>query len=179
MPLDPARVAALKAKIRDVPDFPKPGVVFRDITTLLKDGPAFREMVDLFAELCDGHRADTLVAVESRGFILGGALAARLGKGFVPVRKPGKLPYKVVKQSYALEYGTDTIEMHHDGVARGQSVLVIDDLVATGGTAAATCTLVEQLGARVSALAFVVALDFLPWRDKLAGRDVRALIRYA
>jgi adenine phosphoribosyltransferase len=143
---DPARIEALKARIRDVPDFPKPGVVFRDITTLLKDAAAFREMLELFAELCEGHAADTIVAVESRGFILGGALAARLGKGFVPVRKPGKLPATALRASYSLEYGTDSLEIHADAIGRGDRALIVDDVIATGGTARAVAELVEKLG---------------------------------
>ena len=169
----------LRSFIRDIPDFPKKGIVFKDITPLLGDGAAFKSSVDGLQQLVAGLPCDAIVGIESRGFMFGAALALAMGKGFVPVRKPGKLPYKVVRQSYALEYGTDTIEMHHDALAAGKSVIVVDDLVATGGTAAATCALVEQLGARVSALAFVVALDFLPWREKLGRRDVRALIRYS
>jgi adenine phosphoribosyltransferase len=169
----------LRSFIRDIPDFPKKGIVFKDITPLLGDGAAFKSSVDGLQQLVAGLPCDAIVGIESRGFMFGAALALAMGKGFVPVRKPGKLPYKVVRQSYALEYGTDTIEMHHDALPAGRSVIVVDDLVATGGTAAATCALVEQLGARVSALAFVVALDFLPWREKLGRRDVRALIRYS
>jgi adenine phosphoribosyltransferase len=168
----------LRSYIRDIPDFPKKGIVFKDITPLLGDAQGFKASVDGLKGLVDGLPCDAIVGIESRGFMFGAALALAMGKGFVPVRKPGKLPYKVVRQSYALEYGTDTIEMHHDALAAGRNVVVVDDLVATGGTAAATCALVEQLGGRVSALAFVVALDFLPWRDKLGQRDVRALIRY-
>ena len=168
----------LRRYIRDIPDFPKKGIVFKDITPLLGDAQAFKASVDGLAGLVDGLPCDAIVGIESRGFMFGAALALSMGKGFVPVRKPGKLPYKVVRLSYALEYGTDTIEMHHDALPAGRNVVVVDDLVATGGTAAATCALVEQLGARVSALAFVVALDFLPWHDKLGQRDVRALIRY-
>lgn len=178
MSLDPARIAALKARIRDVPDFPKPGIVFRDITTLLKDAAAFREMVELLAELCAGHDADTIVAVESRGFILGGALAARLGKGFVPVRKPGKLPATAMRASYALEYGTDALEIHEDAIRRRDRVLVVDDVIATGGTARAVAELVEKLGGSVALYAFLVELTFLPGRERLKGYDVRSLIRY-
>jgi adenine phosphoribosyltransferase len=178
MGLDPARVAALQALIRDVPDYPKPGVVFRDITTLLKDAAAFREMVELFAELCADHGADVVVAVESRGFILGGALAARLGKGFVPVRKPGKLPAPALRASYSLEYGTDSLEIHADAIARGARALVVDDVIATGGTAKAVAELVEKLGGHVALYAFLIELSFLPGRAKLAGYDVRSLIRY-
>ena len=168
----------LRSYIRDIPDFPRKGIVFKDITPLLGDAQAFKGSVDGLRGLVDGLPCDAIVGIESRGFMFGAALALSMGKGFVPVRKPGKLPYKVVRQSYALEYGTDTIEMHHDALPAGRNVVVVDDLVATGGTAAATCALVEQLGAHVSALVFVVALDFLPWRDKLGQHDVRALIRY-
>ena len=169
----------LRRFIRDIPDFPKPGIVFKDITPLLSDGQALRASVDGLKELAAGLPCDVIVGIESRGFMFGAALALAMGKGFVPVRKPGKLPYRVVRQSYSLEYGTDTIEMHDDALSKGHSVLVVDDLVATGGTAAATCELVEKLGARVSGLVFVVALDFLPWKKKLGSREVRALIRYA
>jgi adenine phosphoribosyltransferase len=175
---DPARIAALRARIRDVPDFPKPGVVFRDITTLLKDPGAFGEMLDLLAGLCDGHRADTVVAVESRGFILGGALAARLGKGFVPVRKPGKLPGTALRASYSLEYGTDALEIHADAIGKGDRALIVDDVIATGGTARAVAELVEKLGGQVALYAFLIELTFLPGRQKLAGYEVRSLIQY-
>jgi adenine phosphoribosyltransferase len=169
----------LRRSIRDIPDFPKKGIVFKDITPLLGEPQALRASIDGLKQLAGDVPCDAIVGIESRGFMFGAALAYAMGKGFVPVRKPGKLPYKVVRQSYSLEYGTDTIEMHHDALAAGHRVIVVDDLVATGGTAAATCELVEQLGARVSCLLFVVALDFLPWRDKLGKRDVRALVRYA
>ena len=165
--------------IRDIPDFPKPGILFKDITPLLADGPAFRRCIDMLGEALDDVTCDAVVGIESRGFLFGAALAMAKGVGFVPVRKPGKLPYDVVKQEYALEYGTDTIEMHKDGVHAGQTVVVVDDLIATGGTAAAACELVERLGAKVSACGFVIALDFIPWRDKLGSRDVRALLRYS
>ena len=165
--------------IRDIPDFPKPGIVFKDITPLLGNGEAFSQSIRALAAALEDVRYDAIVGIESRGFMFGAALALHVNKGFVPVRKPGKLPYKVVRQQYALEYGTDTIEMHHDALAPGHDVVIIDDLIATGGTAAAACDLVEKLGARVAALGFVIALDFLPWRQKLAGRDVRALLRYS
>jgi adenine phosphoribosyltransferase len=164
--------------IRDVPDFPKPGILFKDITTLLRDPAGYRQTIDHFAERYAERGLTALVAVESRGFIFGAALADRLGICFVPVRKPGKLPARVVRQDYALEYGTDSIEMHHDALAAGQRVVLVDDLVATGGTAAAACDLVEGVGASVSARAYVVALDFIPWKDRLGARDVRALLRY-
>jgi adenine phosphoribosyltransferase len=169
----------LKRYIRDVPDFPKPGILFKDITPLLGDGAAFRASIDGLQAQIAGLPCDAIVGIESRGFMFGAALALATGKGFVPVRKPGKLPVKVVRQEYALEYGSDAIEMHHDALRAGQRVVIVDDLVATGGTAAATCELVERVGAKVSALAFVVALDFLPWQKRLGARDVRALIRYA
>lgn len=169
----------LERYIRDIKDFPKPGIVFKDITPLLSDGKAFRRCIDLMAEAVADVPCDVVLGIESRGFIFGAALAVAKGVGFVPVRKPGKLPYDVVRQEYALEYGTDTIEMHRDAVHKGQSVLVVDDLIATGGTAAAACDLVEGQGATVSACAFVIALDFIPWKDKLGPRDVRALLRYA
>jgi len=164
--------------IRDIPDFPKPGIVFKDITPLLADAGAFRSCIERLKDAVKDVPCDTIVGIESRGFMFGAALALAKGTGFVPVRKPGKLPYKVVRQEYALEYGKDTIEMHDDALSPGRRVLIVDDLVATGGTAAAACDLVEKLGAKVSALAFVIALDFIPWRDKLGKRDVRALLRY-
>ena len=172
------RVNALKAAIRDVPDFPKKGIVFKDITTLLKDGALFREAGDLLAGLCRERRADKVVAIESRGFILGSLLADRLGVGFVPVRKAGKLPARTVKASYALEYGTDTLEMHEDALARGERVLIVDDVIATGGTARAVGELTRMLGATVSAYAFLVELSFLNGREKLEGYEVLSLIRY-
>lgn len=178
MGLDPARIEALKAHIRDVPDFPKPGIVFKDITTLLKDAPALQEALELFGALCAERPADVVVAVESRGFILGGAVAARLHKGFVPVRKPGKLPSKTLRATYALEYGTDSLEIHEDAIHKGDRVLVVDDVIATGGTAKAVAELVEKLGGRVALFAFLVELSFLPGRDSLAGYEVRSLIRY-
>jgi adenine phosphoribosyltransferase len=173
-----AQVEALKAAIRDVPDFPKPGIVFKDITTLLRDATLFRRALDLMTVLCGDLPVDKVVAIESRGFILGGALADRLGAGFVPVRKPGKLPWRARSASYALEYGTDTLEMHEDAVGPADRVLVVDDVIATGGTARATGELVEALGARVAAYLFLVELSFLGGREKLAGCEVRSLIRY-
>lgn len=176
--MDAARIEALKTHIRDVPDFPKPGIVFKDITTLLKDARAFREALDLFEALCDQHEADIVVAIESRGFILGGALAARLGKGFVPVRKPGKLPAAALRASYALEYGSDSLEIHSDALRKGERALIVDDLIATGGTAKAVAELVEKLGGSVALYAFLIELTFLSGRDKLKGYEVRSLIRY-
>ena len=173
-----AHVGALKAAIRDVPDFPKKGIVFKDITTLLKDPALFRRTVDLLAVLCGDRPVDKVVAIESRGFILGGVLASRLGAGFVPVRKPGKLPAKTLRASYALEYGTDTLEIHEDALDKGERVLIVDDVIATGGTAHAVGDLVDRLGAKVVAFAFLVELSFLNGREKLAGREVLSLIRY-
>lgn len=172
------RIESLKSKIRDVPDFPRPGILFKDITTLLGEGPLFREALDLLAELCRDRVADKVVAIESRGFILGGALADRLGVGFVPVRKPGKLPSKSVRATYQLEYGSDSLEMHEDALRPGERAWVVDDVIATGGTAKATGELVERLGGQVIGYAFLVELSFLKGREKLSGYDVRSLIRY-
>jgi adenine phosphoribosyltransferase len=169
---------SLKSAIRDVPDFPKAGILFKDITTLLQDPLLFRRALDLLAVLCGDLRLDKVVAIESRGFILGGALAHRLGAGFVPVRKPGKLPWRARSVTYTLEYGTDTLEMHEDGVLTGERVLIVDDVIATGGTAAAVGQMVEEAGATVSAFLFLVELSFLEGRKKLGRHDVRSLITY-
>jgi adenine phosphoribosyltransferase len=173
-----AQIASLRAAIRDVPDFPKPGIVFKDITTLLKDAAAFRRAVDLLTVLCGDRSLDRVAAVESRGFIVGSVLAHRLGAGFVPIRKPGKLPSRTVKATYELEYGTDCLEVHEDAFAPGERVLIVDDLIATGGTARAVADLVERLGGRVAAFAFLVELSFLKGREKLSGYEVLSLIRY-
>jgi adenine phosphoribosyltransferase len=173
-----ARVEGLKSWIRDVPDFPKPGILFKDITTLLKDPRAFRQTLDLFTVLCGDLDIDKVLGIESRGFIFGTAVADRLNVGFVPVRKVGKLPAKTVRASYALEYGTDSVEMHADAVDKGEKVLVVDDVIATGGTAAAVGELVESVGASVAAYAFLVELGFLNGRAKLGTRTVRSLIVY-
>ncbi|HXK11299.1 MAG TPA: adenine phosphoribosyltransferase [Vicinamibacteria bacterium] len=173
-----AQVGQLKAAIRDVPDFPKPGIVFKDITTLLRDPVAFRRALDLMTVLCGDLPAEKVVAIESRGFILGGALADRLGAGFVPVRKPGKLPWKARRVSYELEYGQDELEMHEDALAPGDRVLVVDDVIATGGTARAVGDLCEAMGAKVSGFAFLVELTFLKGRERLAGREARSLLRF-
>jgi adenine phosphoribosyltransferase len=173
-----AQVDALRAAIRDVPDFPKPGIVFKDITTLLRDATLFRRALDLMTVLCGDLEADKVVAIESRGFILGGALADRLGAGFVPVRKPGKLPWKARQASYQLEYGQDTLEIHDDALREGERVLVVDDVIATGGTAKAVADLSASFGARTVGLAFLVELGFLNGRAKLAGHELRSLIRY-
>jgi adenine phosphoribosyltransferase len=169
----------LASFIRDIPDFPKPGIVFKDITPLLGDGAALAASIDQLKQAVSDLEFDAIVGIESRGFLFGAALACAMGKGFIPVRKPGKLPYEVVSQEYTLEYGSDTIEMHSDALSAGQRVLIVDDLIATGGTAAATCDLVQKVGAEVAALAFVVSLDFIPWQAKLENRDVRVLLRYS
>jgi adenine phosphoribosyltransferase len=168
----------LKQLIREVPDFPKPGINFYDITTLLKHPEGFRQVIDGLAAEFKGERVDTVIGVEARGFIFAPALAYHLGAGFVPVRKPKKLPAECVSVSYDLEYGQDTLEMHRDAVGSGHRVLVADDLLATGGTAKAVCDLVEGLGGTVAGLGFVVELEFLLGRRKLAGYDVRSLIKY-
>jgi len=173
-----SQVDTLKTAIRDVPDFPKPGIVFKDITTLLQDAVLFRRSVDLLVALAGDRPVDRIVAIESRGFLLGGALAHRLGAGLVLVRKPGKLPWRTVAASYELEYGTDSVEMHEDALTAGDRVLIVDDVIATGGTARAVGELTEQLGATISAYVFLAELTFLKGRDKLAGHDILSLIRY-
>lgn len=172
------RVESLKSAIRDVPDFPKPGVVFKDITTLLKDPRLFREAVDLFVDLIGARRIEKVLAVESRGFILGSLVADRLGVGFVPVRKPGKLPARTLRAEYQLEYGTDAVEIHEDALRSGERVLIVDDVIATGGTARATADLAEKLEATIVAYAFLVELSFLKGREKLTPYEVLSLIRY-
>ena len=168
----------LKTLIREVPDFPKAGINFYDITTLLKHPDGLRRTVDALAEEFTGEKVDAVIGVEARGFIFAPALAYHLGTGFVPVRKPRKLPAECASISYDLEYGQDTLEIHRDAVGAGQRVIIADDLLATGGTAKAVCNLVEGLGGTVVGLVFVVELEFLPGRQKLAGYDVRSLIRY-
>ncbi|HKP47624.1 MAG TPA: adenine phosphoribosyltransferase [Pyrinomonadaceae bacterium] len=168
----------LKELIREVPDFPKPGINFYDITTLLKHPDGLRQTVDALAAQYEGAKVDTVIGVEARGFIFAPALAYHLGAGFVPVRKPKKLPAECASISYDLEYGQDTLEIHRDAVGNGHRVIIADDLLATGGTAKAVCNLVEQLGGTVAGLVFVVELEFLPGRQKLEGYDVRSLIKY-
>lgn len=168
----------LKQLIREVPDFPKPGINFYDITTLLKDAQGLRTTVDSLAAEYEGTKVDTVIGVEARGFIFAPALAYHLGAGFVPVRKPKKLPAECASISYDLEYGQDTLQIHRDAVGAGHRVLIADDLLATGGTAKAVVDLVENLGGTVVGLVFVVELEFLPGRQKLAGYDVRSLIKY-
>ena len=173
-----ARRALLRARVRDVPDFPKPGILFRDLTPLMGDGAALREAIDMLSEAAVRHRPELIVAVESRGFIFGAPVAASLGIGFVPVRKPGKLPHKTRRRTYELEYGTDALEMHADAVVQGARVVIVDDLLATGGTAAATCELVREIGGEVVGATFVVELELLRGRDRLGGVPVDALLKY-
>jgi len=168
----------LAALIRDVPDFPAEGVLFKDITTLLQDPDGFQAAVDALVDHYRGEKIDVIAAIESRGFIFGAPLALALGAGFVPVRKPGKLPAKSISMEYSLEYGTNTLEMHTDAIQPGQRVLVVDDLLATGGSAEASIRLVEQLGGQVVGTAFVVELLFLHGREKLADYDVFSVIQY-
>jgi len=168
----------LKKLIREIPDYPKPGILFYDVTTLLKDKVGFHALIDRLCEHYASHDIDLVAGIEARGFIFGPALAYRLKAGFVPVRKPKKLPAKTASVSYALEYGTDTLEIHEDAVKKGQKVLVCDDLLATGGTAAATVKLVRQIGGQVDGAAFAVELTFLNGRAKLPGLDVFSLIQY-
>lgn len=169
----------LKSKIRAIPDFPKPGILFYDITTLLADPAASREVIDRLAEPYADQKVDKVVGIESRGFIFGAPLAERLGVGFVPVRKPGKLPAESIEESYDLEYGTNTLCIHKDAIAPGERVLVIDDLLATGGTMAATAKLIQRLEGEIVALACVIELLFLNGREKLKGLPVFSVLTYA
>ena len=169
---------ALKSRIRHVPDFPKAGILFYDITTLLRDREGFRLALDSVAAPFMDQRIDLVVGIESRGFILGSAVADRIGAGFVPVRKLGKLPSQTIRASYALEYGTDSLEMHRDAIERGQRVLIVDDLLATGGTASAVVQLVKQLGGDVVALAFLIELAGLNGRAQLAGETLHVALQY-
>jgi adenine phosphoribosyltransferase len=171
-------IAALRAKIRDIKDFPTEGILFKDITTLLKDAAAFRSVVDLLAERYQRERIEVVVGIESRGFIFGGALARQLDAGFVPVRKLGKLPAKTIEVEYELEYGRDALAIHEDAIHPRQRVLAVDDLLATGGTMAATLRLLEQLGGHVVGVAFMIELAFLHGRDKLKNYPVHSLIIY-
>jgi adenine phosphoribosyltransferase len=164
--------------IRDIPDFPKPGILFKDITPLLASPEAFQETIRRMADHYRGRKIDAVVAAEARGFIFAAPLALELGAGFVPIRKPGKLPFDTHAFHYELEYGTDTLEIHIDGVSPGQNVLMVDDLLATGGTIAACCNLVEKLGAKVAGCCFLIDLAFLNGAKKIAPREVFSLIRY-
>ena len=168
----------LASLVRDVPDFPKPGIVFKDIMPLLANAQAFHQAVEELAEWAEPRKPDIVLGAEARGFITGGALAERLGAGFVAARKPGKLPWRTVSAKYALEYGFDALELHADAIGEGQRVLVHDDVLATGGTAAAKCELVERLGGEVVGTLFLIELDFLKGRERLGAHDVHALITY-
>jgi adenine phosphoribosyltransferase len=168
----------LKQMIRSVPDFPKPGINFYDITTLLKDPQGLKATIDALAGPYDASGIDVVVGIESRGFILGSAVAQRIGAGFIPVRKAGKLPAKAIKEIYELEYGKDALEIHADAIEKGQRVLIVDDVLATGGTAAATTRLVKQLGGALQGLAFLIELTFLNGKSKLAGEQVYSVLQY-
>ena len=168
----------LSSKIRDVPDFPRPGIVFKDIMPLIADAAALKQTIDAVADWAEPRKPDIILGAEARGYITGGALACRLGCGFVAARKPGKLPWRTVAAKYALEYGFDQLEVHADAISAGQRVLIHDDVLATGGTAKATVELVEQLGGEVVGLPFIIELTFLNGREKLAGYDVLSLLQY-
>jgi adenine phosphoribosyltransferase len=174
----PAQTPDLATRIRDVPDFPKPGILFKDITTLLKEGPSFKAAIDGLMTRIGDRKIDTVVGMESRGFIFAAPIAYRLGVGFVPVRKLGKLPADVVSVEYDLEYGSATLEMHKDAIKPGARVLIVDDLLATGGTVAGTIELVKQLKGEIVALAFLIELSALKGREKLSGYEIVTLIRY-
>ena len=171
-------MASLKELIRNVPDFPKPGILFYDITTLLSNAEGLREAIDKLSEPYTNEKIDLVVGIESRGFIFGTAVAERLGVGFVPVRKPGKLPASTVSVEYELEYGSDVLEMHADAITSGQRILIVDDLLATGGTAAAVASLVTQQGGAIVALAFLIELGFLDGRKQLAGQPIYSVLQY-
>jgi adenine phosphoribosyltransferase len=171
-------IDALRAKIREVPDFPKPGILFYDITTLLKEADAFRDVIDEMADQVKDARIDLVVGMESRGFIFSAPLAYKLGAGFVPVRKLGKLPAETIEVEYSLEYGTATLEVHRDAITRGQRVLIVDDLLATGGTVMGTIELVRRLGGEIAGLSFMVELTALKGREKLGEYTINTLLAY-
>ena len=175
---DPPGTLDLRSYIHDIPDHPKPGVVFRDLTPLFLDPEALEHAIALLAAWASDRDVDYVVAAEARGFVLGGAIAARIGAGFIPARKPGRLPREAISVEYALEYGVDALEVHRDALSGGARVLVHDDLIATGGTAEALCRLVETAGAEVAGCAFVIELAFLGGREKLGGRAVHSLVTY-
>lgn len=168
---------SLKDKVRAIPDYPKKGVIFRDVTTLLKEGQDFKEAIDKMAEKID-YEIDKVIGIEARGFIVGAPLAYKLSKGFIPIRKPGKLPCEKISVEYDLEYGTDSIEMHVDGIKKGEKVVIVDDLLATGGTSQAAIKLVESLGAEVAGLLFLMELDDINGRQKLNNYRVDSIIHY-
>lgn len=167
----------LKDLIRTIPDFPKEGILFRDITTLIEDGEALKSVIDVFKSLVPAN-VSKVAGIESRGFIFGGALAFSLGVGFVPIRKPGKLPWKKIREEYALEYGTDVLEMHKESIQKGEKIVLVDDLLATGGTAKAACSLIEKAGGRVEKVLFLIELDDLKGINKLNGYNVSSLIHF-
>jgi adenine phosphoribosyltransferase len=177
-PVSAENAGQLKHLIREIPDFPKPGILFYDITTLLKDKTGFATLIDKFSEYYISSDVDLVLGMEARGFIFAPTLAYRLNAGFVPVRKPGKLPAETVKFDYALEYGTNSLEIHKDAIQKGQRILIVDDLLATGGTAEATAKLATKLGAKIAGLGFVVELEFLKGREKLKEYDVMSLLSY-
>jgi adenine phosphoribosyltransferase len=168
----------LRSQIRNIPDFPKKGIVFRDITTVLQNRDAYRIVNDLLYDRYRSEKVDKVISVEARGFIFGSVLASRLGAGFVPVRKPGKLPSETLREEYELEYGTDSLEIHTDAVARGERILIVDDLLATGGTVLAASRLVERLGGEIVGVAFLIELSFLNGRRKLGKYDVFSIVTY-
>ena len=168
----------LREKIRDIPDFPKKGIIFKDITTLLNDPVAFSKTIDLLGDRYTEKKIDAVVGIEARGFIIGSALAYKLGAGFIPIRKPGKLPYKTHSMTYELEYGTDQLEIHQDAIKPGQRVLIVDDLLATGGTIKAAADLVAKLNAEILEIAFLIELTFLKGRDKLNKYNIYSLIQF-
>lgn len=168
----------IRTLVRDVPDFPKQGIIFKDITTVLKNPEGLKTTADLLFDFAKDKGITKVIGIESRGFIIGGYLAAKLNSGFVPIRKVGKLPAEKERETYQLEYGVDTIEIHKDAITKGDKVLIHDDLLATGGTAVAACKLVERLGGEISQISFIIELNFLHGRDKLNKYDVRSLIQY-
>jgi adenine phosphoribosyltransferase len=168
----------LKAHIREIPDFPKPGILFYDITTLLRDPAGYRETIEQLATPFEHQRIDAVIGIESRGFILGASVATRLGAGFIPIRKPGKLPSSSIRESYDLEYGKDVLEIHADAITPGQRVLIVDDVLATGGTASAAVQLVSRLGGDLVGLTFLIELGFLGGRAKLPGRQIHSVLQY-
>lgn len=168
----------LEKSIRNIPNFPKPGILFRDVTTLIKDKTAFKKSVDLLAKKYKGKKFDKVVGVEARGFIFGAAVAHKIGAGFVPVRKKGKLPFKTISTNYQLEYGTDTLEIHQDAIGAGEKVLIIDDLLATGGTVEAVIQLVKQLGGKVAGIGFVIELIDLKGKDKFKEYSIYSLVKF-
>ena len=169
---------SLSRYIRNIPDFPKKGILFRDVTTLIKNKKAFKRSIDEMVKICKGKKIDMVVAVEARGFIFGGALAYKLGVGFVPVRKKGKLPYKTHRVTYDLEYGTDTLEVHTDAIRKGMKVLIVDDLLATGGTVGAVVQMMNRLKAKIVGILFLIELVDLKGRDKLAGHPLKSLVKF-